>query len=200
MNIALSFLLLFFTVIGSIQAGENHTNHLDHVHHRETQALSNWMSGYQFGFSHIVSKNDHMSDDTGVFLSLHAMKNLENTLFNRKLYFATGVHTTFTNDKHIGTMIGIMYQINDQTILSIMPGIMWMKHSKNHSMDEMDMNMDMGNMSKMYPVKVQWESEYGTHIEISHKMVLLGHLLSPNIGWMSSSSHDQYTLGLNFHF
>lgn len=200
MNNPLYFILLFFTVIGSIQAGEKHKNHSDHAHHRETQALSNWMSGYQFGFSHIVSKNDHMSDDTGVFLSLHAMKNLENTLFNRKLYFATGVHTTFTNDKHIGTMIGIMYQINDQTMLSFMPGIMWMKHSKNHSMDEMDMNMDMGNMSKMYPVKAQWESEYGTHIEISHKMVLLGHLLNPNIGWMSSSSHDQYTIGLNFHF
>ena len=196
MNNPLCFLLLFFTAIGSIQAGENHTNHLDHEHHRETQALSNWMSCYQFGFSHIVSNNDHMSNDTGVFLGLHVMKNLENKLFKRKLYFATGVHTTFTDDKHIGAMIGIMFQINNQTILSIMPGIMWMKHSKNHSMDE----MDMGNLSKMYPVKAQWESAYGTHIEISHKMVLFGHLLNPNIGWMSSSSHDQYTLGLNFHF
>jgi hypothetical protein len=203
MNNPLCLLLLIFTVTGSIQAGENlthHTNHSDHAHHRVTEAPSTWMFGYQFGFSRIVSNNEHMSNDSGVFLGLHAMKNLENDLFKRKLYFATGVHTTFTDDKHIGAMIGIMFQINNQTILSIMPGIMWMKHSKNHSMDEMDMNMDMGNMSKMYPVKAQWESEYGTHIEISYKMVLFGHLLNPNIGWMCSSSHDQYTLGFNFHF
>jgi hypothetical protein len=194
MNYSLCLLLLIFTVIDSIQAGENH------AHHRVTEAPSTWMLGYQFGFSYIDSKNDHMFDDSGVSLGLHAMKNLENDLFKRKLYLATGVHTTFTDDKHVGAMIGIMFQINNQTMLSIMPGIMWMKHSKNHSIDGIGMNMDMGNISKMNPLKAQWESEYGTHIEISHKIVFFDHLLNPNIGWMSSSSHDQYTLGLNFHF
>jgi hypothetical protein len=154
MNNPTCLLLLIFTVTGQMQAGENlthYTNHSDHAHHRVTEAPSTSILGYQVGFSHIDSNNDHMSDNSGVFLSLHVMKNLENNLFKRKLYFATGVHTTLTDDKHIGAMIGIMFQINNQTILSIMPGIMWMKHSENHSMDVMDMNM--GNMSNMYPVK-----------------------------------------------
>ena len=187
-------LLLAYTGITAIQAGEIHSDHSHHSDHQDPS--SKWMLGYQLGYSHIASNNDHMSDDSGMSLGLHAMKPIKADRFKDRLFIAAGIHTTFTEEKHVGAMIGIMYQINENTMLSVMPGIMWMKHSTNHS--NMDMKMGMG--MKMVQEKSKWESEYGTHIEINHKIRLFNHLLNPSIGWMSSDSHDQYTFGLNFHF
>jgi hypothetical protein len=46
----------------------------------------------------------------------------------------------------------------------------------------------------------EWETEKAFHIEISRSINLFNHKLTPSLGWMSSSSHDQYSFGLNFHF
>jgi hypothetical protein len=197
----LYFFLLFHTGIGAIQAGGTHSHH---IHGSENEVPSSkWMFGYQLGYSHIASNNDHMPDDSGLSLGFHAMKPIEEGRFKDKIYFAAGTHITFTEEKHIGAMLGFMYEINNKTMLSIMPGIMWMKHSIAHSnMDGMNSmtNMQMNTSMNSTPAKAKWESEYGTHIEISHTVYLFDHLINPSISWMHSSSHDQYTFGLNFHF
>ena len=155
------------------------------------------MIAYQYGYTEIRSKNSHMSNDSGAFIGIHAMKPIENTRFNNNLYLAAGAHTTFTEDKHVGLMLGIMYPINETTMISIMPGLMFMKHAASHSNMGMGMGMSMGHMSV---ANNEWETEEAIHIEISHTITLFNRILNPSISWMSSSSHNQYSLGLNFHF
>lgn len=186
MRSILSLLFIAISLTASIFANESHS------HHSEIQENTKLMFGYQIGYSHIASKNDNMPDDSGLYLGVHVMKHLESGALKDKLLLASGIHTTFTEEKHVGAMIGIMYKITDRTILSVMPGIMWMKHSTNHTNSSMIMQMT--------PAKAKWESEYGTHFELSHEIHAFDRILNPSIGYMSSSSHNQYTFGLNFHF
>ena len=140
-----------------------------------------------------------MSDDSGAFLGIHVMKPIENTRFNGNLYLAAGAHTTFTEDEHIGLMLGIMYSMNETTMISIMPGLMFMKHKASHS--NMGMGMGTGmSMGHMSAANNEWETEEAIHIEISHIITLFNRILNPSVSLMSSSSHNQYSLGLNFHF
>ena len=160
-------------------------------HHLHSCEPNQFMVSYQFGYTNIRSKNNHMPNDSGVFLGIHLMKPIENSRFNSDLYLAAGAHTTFSEDKHLGLMLGIMYPINEKTMLSIMPGLMFMKHEASHS------NMGMGHM---IVANDEWETEEAIHIEVSHTITLFNRILNPSFGWMSSSSHNQYSLGLNFHF
>ena len=187
----LLILLIFVGAsITGLHAGENHY-HAKGIHHTSSCESNEWMMAYQYGYTEIHSKNNHISDDSGAFLGVHIMKPIENTRFNGNLYLAAGAHTTFTEDKHVGLMLGIMYPINETTIISIMPGLMFMKHAASHS------NMGMGHMSV---ANTEWETEEAIHIEISHTITLFNRILNPSVSWMSSSSHNQYSLGLNLHF
>ena len=60
--------------------------------------------------------------------------------------------------------------------------------------------MDSMGMVHMNVTDNEWETEEAIHIEISHTITLFNRILNPSISWMSSSSHNQYSLGLNFHF
>ena len=189
----LSILLIFISAsITGLHASENHS-HAKGTQHSHSCELKEWMMAYQYGYTEIRSKNNHMSDDSGTFLGIHLMKPIENTGFNSSLYLAAGAHTTFTEDEHVGLMLGIMYSINETTMISIMPGLMFMKHAANHS----NMGISMGHMSL---ANTEWETEEAIHIEITHTITLFNRILNPSVSWMSSSSHNQYSLGLNFHF
>ena len=191
----LLILLIFISAsITGLNASENQS-HAKGTHHFHTCESNEWMMAYQYGYTEIRSKNSHMSDDSGAFLGIHVMKPIENTRFNNNFYLAAGAHTTFTEDKHIGLMLGIMYPINETTMISVMPGLMFMKHKASHS--NMGMGTGMGHMSV---ANNQWETEEAIHIEISHTITLFNRILNPSFSWMSSSSHNQYSLGLNFHF
>ena len=179
------------SIIG-LHASENHS-HAKGTHHFHSYESIEWMIAYQFGYTEIRSKNSHMSDDSGAFLGIHVMKPIENTRFNGNLYLAAGAHTTFTEDEHVGLMLGIMYSINETTMISIMPGLMFMKHGASHS----NMGMGMGHTSV---ANTEWKTEEAIHIEISHTITFFNRILNPSLSWMSSSSHNQYSLGLNFHF
>ena len=181
-------LLLIFLVFTSasltgLYASKNHS----HGKSNET------MKAYQYGYTEIRSKNSHMSDDSGAFLGIHLMKPIEKTKSNSNLYLAAGAHTTFTEDKHVGLMLGIMYPLNETTVISIMPGIIFMKHEISHS--NMGMSMDHTSVANN-----EWETEEAIHIEISRTITFFSRTLNPSLSWMSSSSHNQYSLGLNFHF
>lgn len=187
------FLILFASsLLVSLQANQDHIHHGYKDHGHES---SQPMFAYQIGYAKIHSKNNHMSDDSGTLIGVHLMKHIQSKTFENKLFLAAGAHTILSNDKHIGVMLGIMYQLNDKTMLSIMPGFMYMKHevAQTHQGMPMPMQMTPTNDTK-------WESKEAFHIEISRSMNLFNHELTPSIGWMSSSSHDQYSLGLNFHF
>ena len=189
------FLILFIFVsalLTGLYPSEYHSNDIgtDNSHSCESNEL---MMAYQYGYTDIRSKNNHMSDDSGIFIGIHVMKPIENTIFNGNLHLAAGAHTTFTEDEHVGLMLGIMYSINEKTMFSIMPGLMFMKHTASHS----NKGMGMGHMSV---ANNDWETEEAIHIEISHKITLFNRMLNPCLSWMSSSSHNQYNLGLNFHF
>ena len=188
-------LLIFITAaITGLHASEN-LSHAKGTHHFHSCESTESMIAYQYGYTEIRSKNKHMSDDSGAFLGIHLMKPIKNTRFNDSLYLAAGAHTTFTEDKHVGLMLGIMYPINETTMISVMPGLMFMKHKTSHS----NMGMGMG-MSHMNVANNEWETEEAIHIEITHTITLFNHILNPSVSWMSSSSHNQYSLGLNFHF
>ena len=191
----LLILLIFISAsITGLNASENQS-HAKGTHHFHTCESNEWMIAYQYGYTEIRSKNSHMSDDSGAFLGIHVMKPIENTRFNNNFYLAAGAHTTFTEDKHVGLMLGIMYPINETTMISVMPGLMFMKHETSHS----NMGMGMG-MSHMNVANNEWETEEAIHIEISYTITLFNRILNPSLSWMSSSSHNQYSLGLNFHF
>ena len=191
----LLILLIFISAsITALQASENHS-HAKDTHHSHSCESKEWMLAYQYGYTEIRSKNKHMSDDSGAFLGIHLMKLIKNTRFNDSLYLAAGAHTTFAEDKHVGLMLGIMYPINETTMISVMPGLIFMKHKTSHS----NMGMDMG-MSHMNVANNEWETEEAIHIEISHTITFFNRILNPSLSWMSSSSHNQYSLGLNFHF
>ena len=188
-------LILFISIsalITGLHASEDHFN--DRGTHNSHSCESNkWMMAYQYGYTEIRSKKSQISDDSGAFIGIHVMKPIENTRFNNNFYLGACAHTTFTEDKHVGLMLGIMYSINETTMISIMPGLMFMKHEASHS------NMNMG-MAHMGVANNEWETEEAIHIEISHTITLFSHILNPSFSWMSSSSHNQYSLGLNFHF
>ena len=189
----LLILLIFISAtITGLHASENHS-HAKSTHHSHSCESKEWMMAYQYGYTEIRSKNNHMSNDSGVFIGIHVMKPIENTRFNSNLYLAAGAHTTFTEDEHVGLMLGIMYLVNETTMISIMPGLMFMKHTASHS----NMGMSTGHMSV---ANSEWETEEAIHIEISHTITLFKRILNPSLSWMSSSSHNQYSLGLNFHF
>ena len=187
------FLIFFIFIslsINVLHACENHSNDRG-THNSHSCESKEWMMAYQYGYTEIHSKNNHMSDDSGVFIGIHVMNPIENSRLNGNLYLAAGAHTTFTEDEHVGLMLGIMYSINKTTMISIMPGLMFVKHPASHS------NMGMGHMSL---ANNEWETEEAIHIEISHTITLFNHILNPSLSWMSSSSHNQYSLGLNIHF
>ena len=187
----LLILIIFIsTSINGLHASEKHS-HAKDIHHSHSCESNKWMMAYQYGYTKIHSKNSHMSDDSGAFLGIHFMKPIKSTRFNSNLYLAAGAHTTFTEDKHVGAMLGIMYSINETTMISIMPGLMFMKHEASHS------NMGMGHMSV---ANNEWKTEEAIHIEISHTITLFNRIFNPSFSWMSSSSHNQYSFGLNFHF
>ena len=186
----LILLILISTSIIELHAGEDHSYAKDKLNSHFCESKE-WMMAYQYGYTKIRSKNNHMSDDSGAFIGIHLMKPIDTTRFNSNIYLATGAHTTFTEDKHVGIMLGIMYSINETTMFSIMPGLMFVKHEAPHS------NMTMGHMSV---ANNEWETEEAIHIEISHTTALFNNILNPSFSWMSSSSHNQYSLGLNFHF
>ena len=189
----LLILLIFISAtITGLHASDNHS-HSKGTHHSHSCEYKEWMMAYQYGYTEIRSKNSHMSDDSGAFLGIHVMKLIDNSRFNSNLYLAAGAHTTFTEDKHVGLMLGIMYSINETTMISVMPGLMFMKHAASHS----NMGMGMGHMSV---ANNEWETEEAIHIEISHTITFFNRILNPSLSWMSSSSHNQYSLGLNFHF
>jgi hypothetical protein len=197
-----TFYLILFTSswLVSLQANDNQIQH-QHTHHLHGNESSQLMFAYQMGYAEIHSKNNQMPDDSGAILGVHLMKQIENKAFKNKLFLAAGAHTVFTDDKHIGVMLGIMYQLNEDTMLSIMPGLMFMKHSVAHSHGDMQMSMPMPMPMPMTPTpNPEWETEKAFHIEISRSINLFNHKLTPSLGWMSSSSHDQYSFGLNFHF
>ena len=187
-------LIFINTSISGLYASDNefHAKGTHHTHHCESDEL---MFAYQYGYTEIRSKNNHMSDDSGTFIGIHIMKRIENAKFNNNFYLASGAHTTFTKDKHVGLMLGIMYPMNETTMISIMPGLIFMKHVTDHS--NMGMAMDMGHS---IDTNNTWETEEAIHLEISHTITLFSRILNPSISWMSSSSHNQYSLGLNFHF
>lgn len=197
MPIHLLMLLIFISAsMSCLQAGESHS-HDKGTHYSHSSESNELMIAYQYGYTEIRSKNNHMPDDSGVFLGIHVMKPIDNSIFNSNLYLAAGAHTTFTEDNHIGLMLGIMYPINEKTMISIMPGLMLMKHEASHS------NMNMGTSTGMDHMSVdnnEWETEEAIHIEITHTITLLNRILNPSFSWMSSSSHNHYSLGLNFHF
>ena len=184
--------ILINTSITGLYASKNYPD-CNCAHHFHACESNEWMMGYQYGYTEIRSKNNHMSNDSGAYFGIHIMKPIENTRLNSNFYLAGGVHTTFTEDKHVGLMLGIMYPINETTIISIMPGLMFMKHQADHS----SMGMSMGHMSL---ANIEWETEEAIHIEISHTINLLNRILNPSFSWMSSSGHNQYSLGINFHF
>ena len=189
----LLILLIFISAsITGLYASENYP-HAKGTHHFHSCASKEWMTAYQCGYTEILSKNSHMSDDSGAFLGIHIMKPIDSSRFNSKLYLAAGAHTTFTENKHLGLMIGIMYSINETSMISIMPGLMFMKHKASHS------NMGMG-MPHMSVANNKWENEEAIHIEISHTITFFNRILNPSFSWMSSSGHNQYSLGINFHF
>lgn len=194
----LILLILISASITGLNASENHS-HTKRTHHFHSCESNEWMIAYQYGYTEIRSKNNYMPDDSGAFIGIHLMKPIEYSRFNSNLYLAAGAHTTFTEDKHVGLMIGIMYPINETTMLSIMPGLTFMKHEAAHS--NMGMGMGMGmSMGHMSVANNEWETEEAMHIEISHTITMFNRILNPSISWMSSSSHNQYSLGLNFHF
>ena len=189
----LLILLIFITAsITGLKASENHS-YAERTHYFHSCESTELMIAYQYGYTEIRSKNNHMDDDSGAFFGIHLMKPIKNTRFNDYLYLAAGAHRTFTEDKHIGLMLGIMYPISKATMLSIMPGLIFMKHETSHS------NMGMG-MSHMNVANNEWETEEAIHIEISHTITLFNRILYPSLSWMSSSSHNQYSLGLIVHF
>lgn len=191
----LLILLIFISAsINGLHASENYS-HAKDTHHLHSCESNEWMMAYQYGYTKILSKDSHMSDDSGAFLGIHAMKPIDNPRFNSNLYLAAGAHMTFTDDKHLGLMIGIMYSINETSMISIMPGLIFMKHKASHS----NMGMGMGN-THISNANNEWETEEAIHIEISHTITLFNRILNPSFSWMSSSSHNQYSLGLNFHF
>ena len=185
-------ILLIFTSssIISLHASQN-DSHAKDIHHSHSNESNELMIAYQIGYTHISSKNNHMPDDSGPIIGFHVMKPIEINKFNNNFYLGASAHTTFTEDKHVGLMLGIMYPINETTMISIMPGLMFVKHEADHS------NM---SMSHARVANNEWETEEAIHVEISHTITLLSHILNPSISWMSSSSHNQYSLGLNFHF
>ena len=188
-------LILLTTISASITglyASENHFHTKDKYNSNSCES-NEWMIAYQYGYTEIHPKDNHMSDDSGAFIGIHAMKPIENTLFNGNLYLAAGTHTTFTEDKHVGLMLGIMYSINERTTVSIMPGLMFMKHEASNT------NMGM-SMSHMSVADNKWEADEAIHIEISHTITLFSRILNPILSWMPSSSHNQYSFGFNFHF
>lgn len=189
-------LILTGVLLPYLNANEIHT-HGEHSHHFHGAESTEYMIAYQLGYAEIHSKNNHMPDDSGAFLGIHLMKHIDSSTFNDNLFLAAGAHTTVTDNQHIGVMLGIMYQINNKAMLSIMPGLMFMKHEVAHS----TMGMGHGPMnSSMNATNSEWETEEAIHIELSHTINLFNRELNPSLGWMSSSSHDQYSLGLNFHF
>ena len=198
----LSIFLFLSISLASLEASLNHSleghhSHNEHTHHFHGDESSKLMFAYQFGYTEIHSKNTHMSDDSGSFIGIHLMKQIESIFLDNDLFLAAGAHTAFTDDKHIGVMIGIMYEINKGTLLSIMPGLMFMKHEVAHS--NMVMGMGMGHES-IHQANAKWETEEAIHIEIGHPISLFNYALNTSIGWMSSSSHNQYSFGLNLHF
>lgn len=192
------FLLIFLLIFHSKLLFASHchpsSNYNDQLKHEKLHY------SYQIGLAKIESKNSHMPNESGAFVGFHVMSPINTTDRNSNFLFAAGAHTTFTENKHFGLMLGIMYHINESTMLSIMPGVMFMKHRVNHS------NMNMGNgmmpmaENDMNMINEEWENEKAMHLEISHKMNLFHHTFTPSISWMSSSSHNQYSIGLNFNF
>ena len=162
-------------------------------HHQHSDKSAGLKFGYQYGYSEIRSKNNHMSDDSGAFLGIHLMKPIESTLLKSDIYLAAGAHATFTADRHIGIMLGMMFPINESTMISLMPGIVFMEHDASHSNSNMSMN-HMVNANK------KWQTEEAIHIEISHTINLFNRILNPSISCMASPNHNQFSLGLNFHF
>ena len=187
----LSIFLIFISgSIAELHASENHFHPTD-SHNSHSYESNEWIMAYQYGYTEIRSKDNHMSDDSGALLGIHLMKPIENSRFNSNLYIAAGAHTIFTDNKHIGLMLGIMYSINETTMISVMPGLMFIKHEASHS------NMGMGHMSV---ANNEWETEEAIHIELSRSFTFFNRIFNPSFSWMSSSSHNQYSLGLNFHF
>ena len=188
-------LVFIYLLINGISASETHSLTKGAYNYHNCESNSSIILGYQFGYSEIRPKNRHMADSSGAFIGIHLMKPIENIRFNNNFYLAAGAHTIFTEDEHFGLMLGIMYSINETTMISIMPGLMLMKHGASHS--NIGMGMSMGHMSV---ANNEWEAEEAIHIEIAHTITLFNRIFNPSLSWMSSSSHNQYSLGLNFHF
>ena len=187
-------LLIFnsFTLI--LNANESHLLHTSD-HHDHGTVPSKIMFAYQIGYSEIHSKNNNKQNESGVLLGIHLMTKLRNKEYKNRLFLGAGAHTVLSDNRHIGLMLGIMYKLNKHTFLSIMPGVMFMKHQHANSHGNMPMHMPVTAMPDP-----KWETEEAIHVEFSHTISLLSHILNPSFSWMSTSSHNQYSLGLNYHF
>ena len=174
---------------------ESHSLSTDSINSCKSNRI---MIAYQFGYTEIRSKSSQMPNDSGAFIGIHAMKLIEDSKFHDDLYFAAGAHKSFTEDSHIGVMLGIMYPINKKTMVSIMPGLIFMKHEGSHS--NMSTVMDSMGMVHMNDTDNGWEIEEAIHTEVSYTIRFFNRIFNPSISWMSSSSHNQFSLGLNFHF
>ena len=185
-------ILLLNALLSSLPAISIESDQIN-IHSHQDHNSQNLMFGYQIGIAEVHSNNNHMSNDSGALLGIHLMKQIQSKVLKNKTFLAAGAHTILTDDKHVGVMLGIMYQLNKNTTLSFMPGLMYMKHQITHSHESMPMKMT-------HTPNPEWQNEEAFHIEIIRSITLFNYELNPSIGWMSSSTHDLYSFGLNFHF
>lgn len=164
------------------------------------------MIGFQTGYAWIESNDTHMADDSGTMIGLHLMRHSQTETDAihcppKHLTWAAGLHTTLTKDPHYGAMIGLMYALSPQLTLSVMPGYIWMKHDAHTAMN----HPPMGGMAEQMPSSMntsqeKWSTEYATHFELTLSLKLLNQNFKPSFSWMTSDSHELYSLGLNFNF
>lgn len=174
--------------------------------HDSSSHTSGLMLGVQAGYAWIDSKDTHMADDSGSMIGIHLMqhkhpKSDTKDCLNHRLSWAAGLHKTLTKDPHYGAMLGLMYALSPELTLSFMPGYIFMKHDNHTTMN----HSSMGGMSQQMPnsmhsVDRKWSSEYASHIELTLSLKAFNNDFKPSFSWMTSDSHELYSLGLNFSF
>ena len=199
---ALKHFIAFTFAFSTFLHSEMHSGHSQSSNTRSSER----MLGLQAGYAWIQSKDVHMEDDSGPMIGIHIMQHV-NTIPDSKhchqhrLSWAAGLHKTFTKDPHYGAMVGLMYALSPEITLSFMPGYIWMKHDSHSAMQHSPMaGMGAGMPNSMHSGERKWESEYATHFEFTFSLNAFNQNFKPSLSWMTSDSHELYSLGLNFSF
>ncbi len=125
--------------------------------------------GLSIGYTYLKEEKEE-----GATLHLHVMKKLTDEGFGQYFSYGVGVETIILKESHYGAMVTLAVNPWRDLILSVSPGIEWVKHEG------------------------EWESGYATHFEVTYLFEGPRFHYGPVLGYAKTQDAQHYTAGIHF--